>query len=70
MGGFSLEGTLGGPTEAAEKLLSTFIAPQDSGEGPWFFAMCVTLGFQIHEADIYSPAQKQLISARGACFPP
>lgn len=31
MEGFSLRGTLGGPREAAEKLLSTFIAPPDSG---------------------------------------
>ena len=31
MGGFSLAGTLGKPKEAAEKLLSTFIAPPESG---------------------------------------
>ena len=32
MGGFSLTGTLGEPKQAAEKLLSTFIAPPESGE--------------------------------------
>ncbi|CAN0484083.1 unnamed protein product, partial [Laminaria digitata] len=31
-GGFSLTGTLGKPKEAAEKLLSTFIAPPQSGK--------------------------------------
>lgn len=32
MPGFSLRGTLGEPREAAEKLLSTVIAPPDSGK--------------------------------------